>query len=109
MPKESDTTKTQTSSKSSGAAAVPAPPLQREQMANMINLIEIRPGLFLNGNHIISVRVLSQEEDNVYAILHLSNGDKLNITRDEFTTISGEEPCLPTRPSQKPLANSKRK
>lgn len=68
-----------------------------------MNLIELRPGLLLNVDHIVSVRVLPQEEGNVYAILQLSNGDKQNLTRDEFTAITGEEPRLPVRLPQKPL------
>lgn len=75
-----------------------------ERMAKTINLIEIRPGLFLNVDHIVSVRVLPQEEGNDYAILQLSNGDKLNLTRSEFSTITGEEPRMTARLPQKPLA-----
>ncbi|WP_260955702.1 hypothetical protein [Pseudomonas citri] len=57
-------------------------------------LIELRPGFFLNADHIVSVRVLPQEENDVYAVLHLSNGDKQNLTREEYTAITGEEPRL---------------
>jgi hypothetical protein len=67
-----------------------------------MKLTEIRPGLFLNVDQIVSVRVLPQEEDNVYAVLQLSNGDRQNVTRAEFTAITGEEPRLPLRPPQKP-------
>jgi hypothetical protein len=67
-----------------------------------MQLTEIRPGLFLNVDQIVSVRVLPQEEDNVYAVLQLSNGDRQNITRAEFTAITGEEPRLPLRQPQKP-------
>jgi hypothetical protein len=63
-----------------------------------IELIEIRPGLYLNVNHIVSVRVLPQDEGDVYGIVQLSNGDKLSLTRGEFTMISGEEPRLPPKP-----------
>ena len=75
-----------------------------ERMAERINLLEIRPGLFLNTDHIVSVRVLAQEEGEVHAILQLSSGEKLNVTRAEFSTITGEEPRLPARLEQKPLA-----
>ncbi|EYS94823.1 hypothetical protein CF68_23790 [Cupriavidus sp. SK-4] len=68
------------------------------------HLIELRPGFFLNPDHIISVRVLPEEEGDVYAILHLSNGDKQNLTRGEFTAITGEEPRPPARLPQRPLA-----
>ncbi|NGO54714.1 hypothetical protein [Allomesorhizobium camelthorni] len=68
-----------------------------------INLVEIRPGLFLNGDHIVLVRVLPREERGVYAVLQLSNGDKLDLTRGEFTAISGEEP-RPAMRQQVPVA-----
>jgi hypothetical protein len=68
-----------------------------------MNLIELRPGLFLNGDQIVSVRVLPQEEGDVYAILQLSNGDEQNLTRVEFTAITGEEPRVLARLPQKPL------
>jgi hypothetical protein len=67
-----------------------------------MKLTEIRPGLFLNVDQIVSVRVLPQEEDNVYAVLQLSNGDRQNVTRAEFTAITGEEPRPPLRQPQKP-------
>lgn len=79
-----------------------SPPADRTEKA--IPLLEIRPGLFLNVNHIVSVRVLQHEEDSNYAILHLSNGDKLALTRSEFYLITGEEPRLTARPPQKSLA-----
>ncbi len=64
----------------------------KEHRKGAIDLLEIRPGLYINVYQIVSVRVLPQEDDNIYAILQLSNGDKLNITSEEFTTISGQ-PC----------------
>lgn len=97
MPKDTKTKK-QTSRKGHESSVEP----YAERMAKTINLIEIRPGFFLNVDHIVSVRVLSQEEGNDYAILQLSNGDKLNITRSEFSTITGEEPRLMARLPQKP-------
>ena len=69
-----------------------------------MNLIELRPGFFVNADQIVCVRVLAQEEDNVYAVLQLSNGDKQNLTRDEFTAVSGEEPRPPSRRPLKPIA-----
>ncbi len=57
-----------------------------------MNLVELRPGLFLNTDHVVSLRVLPREENSVYAILQLSNGDQQNLTRDELATIIGEEP-----------------
>jgi hypothetical protein len=68
-----------------------------------MNLIEVRPGLFLNPEHVVSVRVLSEEEGDTYAILQLSNGDKQALTRGEFMMITGEEPRLPMRLPHKPL------
>jgi hypothetical protein len=71
-----------------------------------MNLIEVRPGLFLNLEHVVSVRVLPQEADgNVYAILQLSNGDKQSLTRAEFTAITGEEP----RPTMAPATQTLKK
>ncbi len=64
----------------------------KEHRKGAIDLLEIRPGLYINVYQIVSVRVLPQEEDNIYAELQLSNGDKLTITREEFTAISGQ-PC----------------
>ncbi|MFM0007487.1 hypothetical protein PQR57_41895 [Paraburkholderia dipogonis] len=80
-------------------ATVPAGP---ERKAGAINFIELRPGLFLNVDHIVSVRVLPQEEGEVYAILQLSNGDKQHLTRGEFSALTGEEPRLLARLPQKP-------
>jgi hypothetical protein len=39
-----------------------------------MKLTEIKPGLFVNEDQIVTVRVLPQEEENVYAVLQLSNG-----------------------------------
>jgi hypothetical protein len=97
MPKNAPA-KTQTPRKGRGSSTEP----HVERMTGTINLIEIRPGLFLNMDHIVSVRILPQEEGNAYAILQLSNGDKLEITRSEFSIITGEEPRLPTRLLQNP-------
>lgn len=72
-----------------------APELERK--VSSLNLIELRPGLFLNQDHIVSLRVLPNEEGGVYAVLQLSSGDKMNLTRDEFTAISGEDPRPPAR------------
>lgn len=80
------------------SSASSAPPADRVKKA--ISLVEIRPGLFLNLSHIVSVRVLPQEEGIDYAILHLSNGDKLTITRSEFALITGTEPQMTARLSQ---------
>ena len=80
-------------------ATLPPHPVRK---AGTMNLTEIRPGLFLNVDQIVSVRVLPQEEDDVYAVLQLSNGDKQNVTRAEFTAITGEEPRLSLRLPQTP-------
>jgi hypothetical protein len=78
----------------------PSPPqqaaeLQEKRCDPALRLIEIRPGLFLNVDQIVSVRTLPAEEDKAYAILQLSNGDMLNLTCGEFTLITGEDPRLP--------------
>ena len=75
-----------------------------KRVASMSNLIEIKPGFFVNLDQVVSVRVLPEEEDNVHAVLQLSNGDKLNLTRSEFTVITGKAPLPPARLSQKPTA-----
>lgn len=94
MPK-APPTKTQTS-----PGRRPFPPEQAAELQDKrwdpgIRLTEIKPGLFLNLDQIVSVRALPAEEDKVYAILQLSNGDTLNLTCGEFTLITGEEPRLP--------------
>ncbi len=80
---------------------------QTEQFSEnktVVRLIELRSGLFINPDQVVSVRVLSQEEGELYAMLQLSNGEKLNLTRKEFTAISGEEPRETMRLSQKSVA-----
>lgn len=57
-----------------------------------MKLIEIRQGLFVNFDQIVSVRVLTPPDGATYAILQLSNGDKLNITREECSSITDEPP-----------------
>jgi len=59
--------------------------------------VEIRVGLFLNVDQIVTLRVLPQTDGDTYAILQLSNGDTLNLTQVEFVLISGAEPRLPVR------------
>jgi hypothetical protein len=71
----------------------PAP----ERKAGAVNLVELRLGFFLNADQIVSVRVLPQEEGETYALMQLSNGDKLNLTREEFTAVTGEDPRPPVR------------
>lgn len=60
-------------------------------------LVEIRVGLFLNVDQIVTVRVLPQDGTDTYAILQLSNGDKLHLTRAEFALISGTQPRSPVK------------
>jgi hypothetical protein len=62
-----------------------------------MNLIELRPGLFMNLDHVVIVRVLPQGEGDDYAILQLSNGDKQMLTSGEFSVITGTEPHPTTR------------
>ncbi|HET7695197.1 MAG TPA: hypothetical protein VFK57_05765 [Vicinamibacterales bacterium] len=57
-----------------------------------MKLTEIKPGLFLNEDQIVSVRVLPQEDGDAYAVLQMPSGDKLNLSRDEFKSITGEAP-----------------
>ncbi|MGF6201733.1 hypothetical protein [Pseudomonas laurylsulfatiphila] len=80
------------------ARAATSPPHQQSMAGH---LIELRPGFFLNADHIVSVRVLPQEEGDVYAVLYLSNGDKQNLTPGEFTVITGKEPRAAARLVQK--------
>jgi hypothetical protein len=67
-------------------------------------LVQIKPGYFLNLEQIVSVRVLPQEEGQAYAVLQLSNGDKLSLTRDEFSSLTGEQARQAARVQQKPEA-----
>jgi hypothetical protein len=83
------------------AAHLATPQVSAKPKIGTMNLIEVRPGLFLNLEQVVSVRVLSQAEGDVYAILQLSNGDKQSLTRGEFLTITGEEPRLPMRQPHK--------
>lgn len=105
MSKPSQATKAPASARGheSSARSTPASP-HPEEAAALAHLIEIKPGLFLNVNQIVSLRVLSQENGDAYAILHLSNGDKLDLSREEFATIGRKEAHSPARPSQKPPA-----
>ena len=80
-------------SPSSSPPPTPAAPCA----APALQLLEIRPGLFLNTAHVVSIRVLPQEDGNTYAVMQMSNADKLQLTRAEFAAISGQEPRLPAR------------
>jgi hypothetical protein len=73
-----------------------APP-RPDPKAATPHLIELRPGLFLNPDHIVSVRVLAQEQDGIYAIVQLSSGEIQNLTREEFTAVTGEDPRPPVQ------------
>jgi hypothetical protein len=73
-----------------------------ERRSRAVTLIELRLGFFLNADQIVSVRVLPQEEGEAYALMQLSNGDKLNLTHGEFTAVTGEDPRPPVRLRQKP-------
>ena len=86
--------------KSSAPPATASPIQKRQGVA--INLVELRPGLFLNIDHVVSMRILPEADGDVYAIVQLSNGDKQNLTRAEFTVVSGEQPRPPARLSLKP-------
>ena len=70
------------------------------QLGEATKLVEIRAGLFLNAEQIVTLRVLPQKDGDTYAVLQLSNGDKLNLTQVEFALISGTEPRLPVRVPQ---------
>jgi tripartite-type tricarboxylate transporter receptor subunit TctC len=48
------------------------------------------------------MRILAQEGGKTYALMQLSNGDKLNLTRGEFTAVTGEDPRPLVRLRQKP-------
>jgi len=62
-----------------------------------MKLTELRPGLFVNFDQVVSARVLPQPDGTTYAVLQLSNGDKLNLTREEFAEVVGELPRLTSR------------
>ncbi|MDM0069625.1 hypothetical protein [Variovorax sp. J31P207] len=94
--RKSDDAKTRPSPQGAASKARPAETLRR-QMGEATKLVEIRSGLFLNVDQIVTLRVLPQEDGDTYAILQLSNGDKLNLTRVEFALISGTEPRLPVQ------------
>jgi len=89
--------------------AVPHASLDPPQMPELISFIELRPGLFLNVDHIVSLRVLPQEEGNDFAILQLSSGEKLTVTRSEFSAISGEVPRVLSRMPQTAPAEEKKR
>jgi hypothetical protein len=61
------------------------------------DLVELRPGLYLNKDHIVSVRVLPVETGNAYAVMQLSSGEKMNLTRDDFSALCGVEPRPPMK------------
>ncbi len=65
--------------------------------ASAVELIELRFGFFLNPDQIVSVRVLPQQGDETYAVMQLSNGDKLNLTLEEFMAVTGKDPRPPVR------------
>ena len=95
---KTDTTKTPTS-RQGGRTARGA---KGKPISENVSLIEIRPGLFLNVAQLVTVRVLSREEGDVYAIAQLSNGDKLSLTLSEFCEISGKKPRTPMRKAMRP-------
>lgn len=70
--------------------------------AETMNLIELRPGLFLNMDQLVSLRVSPQESGDIYAILQMSNGDTYNLSRAEFTAVTGTEAHMLARLPQKP-------
>jgi hypothetical protein len=86
--------------KTSARPATASPIQKRQGVA--IDLVELSPGLFLNLDHVVSVRILREQDGDVYAIAQLSNGAKQNLTRAQFTMVSGEQPRPPARLSLKP-------
>lgn len=94
--RKSDNAKTPPSPQGGSSEAPLAETLPR-QPGEGSKLVEIRVGLFLNLDQIVSLRVMPQIETDTYAVLQLSNGDKLNLTRAEFALISGTEPRLPVK------------
>jgi len=68
---------------------------EREGIATQ--LVELRTGLLINPDHIVSIRVLPDEEELSYAVMQLSNGDKVNLTADEYRAISGNHSRWPSR------------
>jgi len=94
--RKSDDAKTPPSPHGGVSKARPAETLPH-QRGEATKLVEIRVGLFLNVDQIVTLRVLPQTDGDTYAILQLSNGDTLNLTQVEFVLISGAEPRLPVR------------
>lgn len=83
-------------SRARARSSKPATPTEStKRLGEEVRLIEVRSGLFLNLAHVVSVRVLAQGDRKVYAVLQLSNGDKQDLTGDEFTAITGQEVHLP--------------
>ncbi len=69
-------------------------------------MIELRSGLFLNTEQIVSVRVLPEDGGSAYAVMQLTNGDKMELTREEFRAICGVEPRRPPSRVQAPRGRS---
>ena len=83
--------KPQPASRNANVPQRSAPP-KADRPRAAADLIELRPGLYVNPLQFISVRVLPREDGQVFALLALSNGEKLDLTRSEFAVITGVEP-----------------
>lgn len=62
---------------------------EAEERRGSGKLFEIREGLFINLDHIVSVKVVRKADDLRFAVLKLSNGEHQHITREEFAAIVG--------------------
>lgn len=55
-----------------------------------VDLFELRTGLYINPVQIISVSVTTDGTGESFAVLKLSNGEKLDLTADEFKMVTGQ-------------------
>jgi hypothetical protein len=58
-----------------------------EEQRASLKLFEIRQGLFINFDHVVSIRVLRRANGPKFAVLKLSNGENQHITREEFASF----------------------
>jgi hypothetical protein len=77
-----------------------------DERSGTADLFELRPGLYLNPLQFVSVRVLPSENEGIFAVLQLSSGDKLDLTRKEFAAITGTRLPSPTSPINQEIRGS---
>lgn len=67
-----------------------AEPTSSGQIDKPVDLFELRTGLYINPVQIISVSVTTDGTGESFAVLKLSNGEKLDLTADEFKMVTGQ-------------------